>query len=81
MSRVDVVGFDYAQAILELSHKYTYQQIARAIGYASKGSIKKILSEGTVPSHIIGEALWDLYIDTFGRKPKLRATKSTMPSV
>lgn len=77
MSRADVVGFDYAQAIRELNQKLTYEQIARAIGYVSKGSIRKILAVEMIPNHIAGEALWDLYVDTFGHKPKFRSPKST----
>lgn len=67
----ELVGFNYAQALLELSHKMTYEQLAEAIGYESKTSIHKILN-GTMPSHIHGEAIWALYCDTFGKKPPLK---------
>lgn len=68
MSLVDCVGFDYAQAILELSHKMTYGDIAHALGYKNKSSIHMILA-GSTPSHVRGEALWALYTETFARKP------------
>ena len=67
----EVVGFDYGQAILELSHRMTYDRIAEAIGYESKSSIYKIL-HGAIPAHDHGEALWALYMEVFHVKPKLK---------
>ena len=73
MRLCDLVGFDYQRAILDLSRRLTYEEIAKAIGYDSKGSISAIL-KGTVPSHIQGEAIWALYCDTFGQKPPFKSS-------
>ena len=35
--------------------------------------ISKIMA-GATPSHRHGEAIWALYVDTFGRKPPLRVS-------
>lgn len=86
MSILEYVGYDYAQTILELSHRMTYDQIARAVGYKNKSSVHMIL-DGSVPSHDRGEALWVLYQETFGRKPPHTAvqakgrSKQTTPTV
>jgi hypothetical protein len=63
-------GFDYIAAIRELNQLFSYDQIAERIGYASKGSITKVMA-GAMPGHVQGESLWALYVDTFGRKPPL----------
>lgn len=68
----DLVGFDYAGAVRELSHKYTYEQLAESIGYGDKSSIIRVMKGETMPAHNQGEAIWALYVDTFGRKPPLR---------
>jgi hypothetical protein len=62
-------GFDYIQAILELRNVKSYSEIAYFCGYDSKRSISQIIN-GTEPSHAHGEALYILYVETFGRKPK-----------
>lgn len=74
---INLVGFDYAQAIRELNQAFTYAELAKELGYDNKASITAIRN-GSMPSHIHGEALWALYCDTFGRKPKLVRTKQTM---
>lgn len=74
---INLVGFDYAQAIRELNQAFTYSQLAKELGYDNKASITAIRN-GSMPSHIHGEALWALYCDTFGHKPKLMRTKQTM---
>mgnify|MGYP001337944245 CR=1 FL=1 len=76
MSLADLVGFDYAQAIRELNQAFTYEAITKELGYESKNSIYQILN-GRIPSHVHGEALWALYCDTFGHKPKFNTPKST----
>ena len=70
MSLHDLVGFDYPQTIRKLNQRFTYEQIARLIGYENKASIHMLLT-GTVPSHPHGEALWALYVNTFTSKPPL----------
>lgn len=86
MNLSSYVGFDYSQAILELSQKMTYSAIAKALGYNSKSSVNKIAG-GVTPSHVRGEALWVLYVETFGRKPprslaqEKGTTKETVASV
>lgn len=67
----EVVGFDYAQAALELTHQMSYDKLIEALGYESKSSIYH-LTRGGVPDHVHGEALWALYVSTFGRKPPLK---------
>lgn len=64
------VGFNYIEALAELLTRYTYSEIAHNVGYKSVGSITAVL-EGKTPSHRHGEAIWALYVDTFGRKPPL----------
>lgn len=65
------VGFDYIATVRALLEKMTYMDLAFAIGYESVGSISGLL-KGRRPAHPQGEALWALYIETFGRKPPLR---------
>jgi len=69
------VGFNYVSALKELLKIYTYKELADRIGYRSTGSITAVLS-GRTPSHIHGETIWALYIDTFGRKPPLDVQKN-----
>lgn len=69
------LGFDYAQAINDLLKKFTYQEIADRLGYRSVGSITAVI-EGKIPSHMHGEALWVLYIATYGRKPPLTSVQN-----
>ena len=61
-------GFDYVKALLELRTQFTYEYIAERCGYESKGSITKTLA-GAIPPHPQGEAIYILYVETFGRKP------------
>lgn len=65
------VGFDYVATVRELLERMTYMDLALSIGYESVGSISGLL-KGRRPAHPQGEALWALYIETFGRKPPLR---------
>lgn len=69
----ELVGFDYANALIELHSQLTYEQLAEALGYESKSTILKLLS-GSVPSHIHGEAIWALYVQMFGKKPPLKSS-------
>lgn len=62
------VGFDYPQAIRELNHRYTYQQIAGFMGYRAARAVKKVM-EGATPNHLAGERLYILYVETLRRKP------------
>ncbi len=65
------VGYDYVATVRDLLTRMTYEDLAFAVGYESVGSLSGIL-RGQVPGHIYGEAIWDLYVDTFSRKPPLR---------
>lgn len=80
-SLVDQVGFDYAQTVRKLNQIFTYEQIAKSVGYKNVNSVARIMN-GAIPSHIHGEALWALYIDTFGAKPLFHIPKyKTVPVV
>jgi hypothetical protein len=70
------VGFDYASAVGELLTRMTCDDIAKALGYRSAGSIHDITKKGRIPSHVHGELLWALYHDTFGRKPPMSQGQS-----
>ena len=63
------VGFNYAKAILDISHKkpggYALKQIAFCMG-VSEGAVEKY-QRGGIPDHIGGEALWGLYENIFGK--------------
>lgn len=61
-------GYDYPAAILELRNRFTYDEIAQYCGYESSKSIGWIL-RGKEPKHRSGEALYILFVETFGRKP------------
>ena len=65
------VGFDYAQAVRELNRRFSYEQIADALGYASRVSVINIVN-GAIPAHDKGEALYIFYVETFDRKPPAR---------
>lgn len=65
------VGFDYAAALLRIRAVLTYEEIAEAIGYESKGGVSNIL-KGKTPSHTRGEAIWALYLELFGERPPMR---------
>ena len=69
------VGFDYRQAVLELRRIMSVAQIAEYLGYASWSSIVQI-TNGAVPAHPQGEALWVLYVREFSRKPPLTADQA-----
>ena len=62
-------GFDYPVTLLELRTVMSYEEIAAACGWESKSSIVRVLN-GAIPAHPQGEALYILYVETFGRKPK-----------
>ena len=66
-------GFDYAAALCELNTVYDYKQIAEFCHYASKASISKVMSGKTIPSHPLGELIYILYCETFGKKPKSKS--------
>lgn len=68
-------GFDYVRALLDLRTRFTYDHIAEYCGYDSKGTIASILS-GAIPLHPQGEAIYILYVETFGRKPPRVVQKS-----
>jgi len=78
--RHEKVGFDYAQAMVELLKRFTYREIADHLGYNSVGSITAVLG-GKIPSHLHGEALWLLYRDTFGRRPPLSGVQQIANSL
>lgn len=69
------VGFDYAQTILELRSRISYERIAEYCGYENKGSIAAVV-EGAIPLHPAGEALYALYLEIFGRKPPMRTNQA-----
>lgn len=62
------VGFDYAKAMIEISRRLTYWQIAEYCGYEGKQSVLDVI-QGHIPSHPQGEAIWALYVELFGHKP------------
>lgn len=64
------VGYDYLGAVLELLTVMSYGELAKAIGYRSKGAISKIL-QGGLPTHAHGEAIWVTYREKFGTKPPM----------
>lgn len=64
------VGFNYSLALLEILRNQTYEEIAAYLGYESVGAIGKIIN-GAIPSHPVGEALFALYLDIFGKKPPM----------
>lgn len=70
------VGFDYAKAVLEILRVKTYEDVAAYLGYESVGAISRILG-GSVPSHPIGEAIFVLYRELFGRKPPMTTEQAT----
>lgn len=74
------VGYDYAAAVIELLRVMTYEELARYLGYNSKGAISKVL-DGAIPSHVQGEALWALYRDTFNKKPPMNVRQSGQSNV
>lgn len=76
MNLAELVGFDYPQAIRKLNQVYTYDQITKRIGYENKASLTGIMN-GAIPSHIHGEALWALYLETFDEKPQFIVRKQT----
>ena len=71
-------GFNYAAALLKLRARYTYDQIAEYCGYESKGSVSDILA-GKTPLHPQGEAIFILYVETFGHKPPANVRNSAPP--
>lgn len=76
------VGFDYAQTVRELNRLFTYEQIAECCGYDSPRSVRNLLEpnlagESVVPSHRAGEALWAMYVETFGRRPPMQKGQLT----
>jgi len=62
-------GFDYSLALLKIRAKMTYQEIAEYIGYESANGVYKVIS-GSIPNHKVGEAIYILYFEMFGEKPK-----------
>lgn len=69
------VGFDYIRAIRDMLTRMTYEELAFNLGYKGASGISSLLN-GKTPSHVHGEALWALYIDTFGKKPPLAIRQS-----
>lgn len=59
-------GFDYPKAILELSERFSQEEIALACE-VEKGTISNWL-KGTMPHHDSGERLYILYVETFSVK-------------
>ncbi len=64
------VGFDYVATLRELLTRMTFEEVAFNLGYRSNGSVTELL-KGRIPSHKHGEAMWALYLNTFGKKPPL----------
>lgn len=68
------VGFDYAKAVLEINHHgWSYERIAEYCGYEDKSGISRVASGARIPSHPVGEAIYILYVEVFGRKPPNRS--------
>lgn len=74
------VGFDYAQAVLEINQHLSYDEIAGFCGYQNRASISQIVS-GTIPHHPAGEALYVLYVELFHKKPPLRSAQNPVAAV
>lgn len=80
------VGFDYAQTVRELNRVWTYDQIAECCGYESPRSVRNLLDLNpangpVIPSHRAGEALWAMYVETFGRRPPMHKGQLTAPAM
>lgn len=67
-------GFDYQHAVRRLvdPFHYSYEQLADFLRYKSKSSVARILDGVVEPSHSRGEALYILYVETFGEKPPFK---------
>jgi len=63
-------GFDYPAALRKLNSIYDYDQIAEFCRYGSRGSIAKVISGRTIPSHPVGELIYIMYWETFHEKPE-----------
>lgn len=64
------VGFNYAQALLEIRKRMTYEEIAAFIGYENASSVAQII-KGRIPNHPQGQAIWVLYVELFDKKPPM----------
>lgn len=64
------VGFNYALTIKKLKQRYTEKFLCNYLGYADRAGLNKI-ENGAIPNHLIGEALFVLYKDTFNTKPPM----------
>jgi len=72
----ELVGFNYSLTVMELLRVYRHRDLAERLGYESPGALQYVLN-GSIPSHIQGEAIWALYLDTFQRKPPLQRVART----
>jgi hypothetical protein len=61
-------GYDYAGAVKRLKTVHTFEKIAGFCGYESVLSVRRVL-QGSIPSHPQGEAIYIMYVETFGEKP------------
>ncbi len=64
------VGFNYSKTVLELQQVYSEKFIIEYLDYSHRESLRQI-EDGTIPNHLIGEALYALYEDTFGKPPPM----------
>lgn len=64
------VGFDYAQALIDIRGHMTYDQIADVCGFVDKAAVARVVN-GKIPRHPQGEAIWAVYLEIFGRKPPM----------
>lgn len=69
------VGFNYSLAILQILKVRTYEDVAQYLGYESVGSISGLI-DGSMPSHPVGEAIFVLYREIFGKKPPMSGTQA-----
>lgn len=64
------VGFDYSLTIKKLKQHYSEKFLCSYLGYADRAGLNKI-EKGGIPNHLIGEALFVLFKDTFETKPPM----------
>lgn len=62
-------GIDHAQSLLELSKVWTATEIAEFCGFSGRGALRSVATGARGPSHKAGEAIYILYVETFGKKP------------
>lgn len=68
MSEAICAGYNYKRAVLRLRSRMTDSALAKKLGYSHRNSILKLVN-GAIPLHPVGEAIYILYVETFGEKP------------